>query len=150
MQVNIIYDLHAMCLQGDLELIKIRILPRNINLPDKHGRTPLICAIRGHHLEVANYLLSQNADPNLRDQQGWSALMWASYQGQSAMVELLVQFKAATCLRNKQGMTALQLAQLKGHREIAQRLNKNKSFHISDQMQSWMYYLLGPRNTKNQ
>ncbi len=150
MQVSIIYDLHAMCMQGELELIKIRILPQNINQPDIHGRTPLMHAVLGGHIEVARYLLSHQADLNRRDLQGWSALMWASYYGKSELVTLLLQSKASVILKNKKGMTALQLAQLKGHKDIAETLNNKKSFQLTDQMQSWMYYLLSPRKTKNQ
>jgi len=148
-QVSIIYDLHAMCLQGELDLIKARILPRSINQVDKLGRTPLMCAVLAGHVEVTAFLISQKADLNLRDRQGWSALMWASYYGKQELVQALVQAGACTILKNKKNMTALQLAQLKGHKGIAEFLNKNKSFHLTDQMQSWMYYLLSPNRTKN-
>jgi ankyrin repeat protein len=148
-QVSIIYDLHAMCLQGELDLIKVRILPRNINQADQLGRTPLMCAVLAGHAEVTGFLISQKADLNLRDRQGWSALMWASYYGKQNLVQELVRAGASTILKNKKGMTALQLAQLKGHKGIAEFLNQKKSFHLTDQMQSWMYYLLSPNRTKN-
>ena len=150
MQVSIIYDLHAMCLQGELDLIKVRILPRNINQADKLGRTPLMCAVLAGHTDITGFLISQKADLNLRDRQGWSALMWASYYGKLDLVQELVRAGACTILKNKKGMTALQLAQLKGHKRIAEFLNKNKSFHLTDQMQSWMYYLLSPKKTNSQ
>ncbi len=149
MQVNITYDLHAMCMKGELDLIKVRILPRNINQPDAQGRTPLMCAVLGGHIEIARYLITEKADVNRRDQKGWTALMWASYYQKKELLMILLEAGASTILKNNNAMTALQLAQLKGHRDIAVMLNKNKSFRRSDQMQSWMYYLLSPRKSKN-
>ena len=142
METGVVYDLHAMCLTGDLESIKIRIQPRNINQQDSKGRTPLISALLGEHLAIGKYLIEHKADVNKRDHDGWSALMYASYHNQIDWIELLLQNKANTNLKNSSGMKALHLAQLKGHKGIAEILNTQKPFRFSDQMHCWLHYLI--------
>lgn len=148
MEMGIVYDLHALCVSGDLASIKIRILPRNINQKDAQGRTPLMSSLLGDQIDVGRYLLENKADINKRDHNGWTALMYATFYQKTDWVKLLLEFKASTILKNSSHMTALQLAQLKGNKKIAEMLDSHKPFRISDQVQSLMYYLITPKKNK--
>ena len=64
-------------------------------------------------------LLDRGADIEARDDDGWNALMSASYYGQVAVVELLLDRGADIEARSNSGNTALSWASKKGHDEVA-------------------------------
>uniref|UniRef100_A0ABD2XIR9 Uncharacterized protein n=1 Tax=Trichogramma kaykai TaxID=54128 RepID=A0ABD2XIR9_9HYME len=73
--------LHYICRKRDLEwatwFINIcfeKNRPVAIDARDKDGCTPLIVALRRHELELAEFLLGKEANPNLSDNEGASAL----------------------------------------------------------------------------
>jgi hypothetical protein len=76
-------------------------------------------AAENGQVEIVQLLLKKNADPNLEDQTGWTALMKAVYQGSSGCVEALAA-------RSRQEVNrALLVAALTGHKEIARILIDN-------------------------
>jgi ankyrin repeat protein len=56
------------------------------------GCTPLMEAVLGGHKEMVNWLLRQGADPRLKDQEGYSALMLAVREGQAGPVQELAPY----------------------------------------------------------
>lgn len=81
------------------------------------GQTPLITAIRAGHPHIADYLLTINhADANVKDNDDWTALIFASDKGWAQLTrklieDLFVDVNAVT----SDGMTALMIASSNGH-----------------------------------
>ena len=83
--------------KGDIE--KVRSLLRDnsylaTTCKDNGGNTPLIWAAWGGHKEVAELLLTGNADVNARANDGTTALIWAAKTGHKDMAEFLLARKA--------------------------------------------------------
>ncbi|XP_071845851.1 NAD-capped RNA hydrolase NUDT12-like isoform X1 [Apostichopus japonicus] len=64
-------------------------------------------------------------DVDIRDNQGWTALMLASRNGHHEMVKYLLHFGANAKLVNKSGQTALQIAEFWSHSECCKSLQQN-------------------------
>ena len=91
----------------------------NVDAQGKQGVTALMLAAENNQVEIVKLLLKKNADPNLEDQTGWTALMKAVYQGNTTCVEALAA-------RSRQEVNrGLLIAALTGHKEIAKILLDN-------------------------
>jgi ankyrin repeat protein len=90
----------------------------------RHGRTPLIWAIKGGRKEVVQMLLAMDSiDLNLADNGGWTPLHWAVlYSGDKEMVEMLLA-KSGTDLSWTPLIGAIQAGKI----EIAKLLLSTKS-----------------------
>jgi len=53
----------------------------NVNAQDQDGKTPLMYATIGDHLDIVNNLLGKAADGNASDNTGKTALMYAALGG---------------------------------------------------------------------
>jgi hypothetical protein len=71
---------------------------------------------------IAKRLLDAGANPNLRDVNGWTALMFAAENGSSDIVALLLKHKARNDFKNCAGQTAADIAAANGHKALAKRL----------------------------
>ena len=63
----------------------------NVNAQDLAGTTILMLAAYYGHGELVELILTRGADPNLRDNQGRTALRRASESGHLGIIELLKQ-----------------------------------------------------------
>ncbi|MCR5217771.1 ankyrin repeat domain-containing protein [Treponema sp.] len=83
----------------------------NPDAADKNGVTLLMKAAKaGNDWDVEN-LLKSGADPNLRDKDGWSALMYACrYQNSLSIINRLIDKGAHIRVRNKYNATPLLMA----------------------------------------
>jgi len=61
----------------------------------------------------------ERMDVNAKDDNGYTALHYASQSGLMKCVEYLLAHGADPCAGNKSGLTPCDLARLKGHNEIA-------------------------------
>ena len=61
----------------------------NIDAPNAEGYTPLMVAAQTTNLQIAQFLVEAGANPNIRNRYGETAIMLASYHGQTDMVRLL-------------------------------------------------------------
>jgi ankyrin repeat protein len=84
--------------------------------------TPLHSAAATRNLSIARSLLSYGAQPNARQQQGWTALHAAAQHGDRALAELLLKHGADRTLANDDGVTPAALARQRGHAELAELL----------------------------
>ena len=86
---------------------------------DDAGSTPLSYALvyQDDDLAIAEYLLTQGADPNVANKNGWTLLHGAVYNHHLPQVELLLEYGADPSLKTPDGETALDLARRYGGRE---------------------------------
>jgi len=80
--------------------------------------TPLVKAVLGDQVEMAQFLISKGAGVNHVDGNGMTPLLYAASIdfGSSAMIDMLLKAGARTDMKTKAGQTALELArQLQAH-----------------------------------
>ena len=76
------------------------------------------------HTDTVKALLEQGADVNAKDNDGFTALMFAARDGQTDTVPALLAKGADVNAKDNDGRTALMRAKKKGHKEIVQLLKK--------------------------
>jgi len=87
----------------------------------------LFYAIEKGNLAYAQKVLSQNFDPNLVAENGYTPLMYAAARGDTKMVDLLLRNGANVNLVSQSGDTAIELALRIGSQECAEILKKARS-----------------------
>ena len=90
----------------------------DINAPiGPEGLTPLLTTCGLDHVECAEYLLQNGADPNLSDISavGTTPLMVASVKGYEKCISLLLRYGADPNIGGTQGHTPLSIASQYGH-----------------------------------
>jgi ankyrin repeat protein len=109
---------------GKMEAVKALIESRaEVNARVHYsGNTPLIEALHKKYLDLANYLIEQGADVNLKTQAGWSPIKMAVFMGYGETLRSLLQAGANVNERDNQGKTPLMWASIKGHSDIARML----------------------------
>lgn len=83
---------------------------------------PLHAAVAARSAETITALLDSGADPNARQQVGYTPLMGAAAAGRDDLVDLLLARGADPLLMSEDGKDAASLAQDHGHAELAARL----------------------------
>lgn len=91
------------------------------------GVKVLFYAIEKGNLVYAQKILSQNFDPNLVAENGYTALMYAAARGDTKMVDLLLRNGADVNIVSDSGDTAIELALRIGAQECAEILKKARS-----------------------
>lgn len=61
----------------------------NINARDTNNLTPLMNAVKGGNYDLVKLMLANGADPDLVDQDGWSAVMHAAWLNEPKMLRAL-------------------------------------------------------------
>ena len=89
----------------------------NSNVRCEEGKTPLMHAILMEDLVLVRLLLNANADADIKDPEGWTALMGCTatsngiaYETAVEFVQLLVAHRANVNLANDENRTALSIA----------------------------------------
>ncbi|XP_053489262.1 ankyrin repeat domain-containing protein 50 [Ictalurus furcatus] len=99
----------------------------DVNTKDENGRTALSLACELGHLDAVKLLVQFNANPELTDTWGNSALMYAAYGGHSQILDFLIRAFKRLGLRldhsNHAGHTAIQVAENLGHANCVQVLS---------------------------
>ena len=74
---------HRAANKGSLQILQALIMHNNdyINDVDKQNWTPLYHAVSEGHIEIVNYLLKNNADVTVKNDQGWNVYHQAAYNG---------------------------------------------------------------------
>jgi len=93
------------------------------NLADIYGWTPLMRAIDLGRPGIARVLLdSARADPDVRNENGHTALHHAAAHGFEPLVRLLLARGADPGARDREGRTPATVARLQGHPDVAKVL----------------------------
>ena len=103
------FDFYTSAMRGDLDRIKKIVKGTDVDVNDKNvnGRTILMFAAMGGHLDVINYLIYNGANINAMSNIGNTALIYASSVGElKVMVELVRQGSDIT-ITNGNGYTCL-------------------------------------------
>lgn len=79
---------------------------------------PIHAAVSARHHTIVELLVSNQANVNARQQQGWTPLQSAAQSGDEALVRLLLAHGADPALRSDAGQNALDLALTGGHQAI--------------------------------
>jgi ankyrin repeat protein len=112
----------------------VDLLPTGLEKKPKEqsaeGIKVLFYAIEKGNLIYAQKVLSQNFDPNLVAESGYTPLMYAAARGDSKMVELLLRNGADVNIVSKEGDTAIELALRIGSQECADILKKARAEQV--------------------
>ena len=73
---------------------------------------------------MASQLLQANANVHAVNNDGWTALHYAAWNGRARVADVLLQANASTTAVDKDGLTLVQLAEQNWHGELAERLRK--------------------------
>ena len=115
------------CQAGHEEVVQILVSGgANVNLQDSAGETPLMLA--SGNVGIVCHLLLANADPDLQQKDGNTALHIACYKRQSVIAELLLSFGATFVIPNTKGDTAF-LASVRGNNTEILKLMLNSIPH---------------------
>jgi ankyrin repeat protein len=113
----------------------VGVLPTGLESKPKdqsvEGIKALFYAIEKGNLVYAQKLLSKNFDPNLRADNGYTPLMYATLRGDVRMVELLLRNGADVGLVSKSGDTAIELALSGGFPECANILKQARAEQVA-------------------
>ena len=93
--------------------------PRTAKAP---SRDALPRAVQAGDIDGVKAALAAGADPNARDGQGWTALMYAANRGYPLIAAPLLAAGAEPDIRAPDGATALFIAALHGHAEVVSLL----------------------------
>ncbi|SCO12049.1 uncharacterized protein FFE2_12500 [Fusarium fujikuroi] len=102
-----------------------------VDVPDVLGGTPtsnanrtegeklLLSAVKYGHIHVVRVLLeAKKTNLNLKDDEGWTPLMWAINYRHSRIIKLLLEHGAHVDIRDRNGMTSLYFATRYGQFEV--------------------------------
>ena len=78
----------------------------------------------GDYDAVASQLLQANANVHAVNNNGYTALHFAAWNGRARVADVLLQANASTTAVAKDGLTPVQRAEQNGHGELAERLRK--------------------------
>jgi len=126
--------LQVAILQGNINILKL-LLEKNAN-PDIQGiynYTPLIVSsLLQNREEIVIELLKYTRDINLKDNNRYTALIYAAKNGHTDIVQLLLQEYANVNMQNNDSYTALTFAAQNGHTDIV-RLLLDKDANVNIQ-----------------
>ena len=83
---------------------------------------PLHAAVAGRNVECVQAILDAGADPNARQQVGYTPLMGAASAGREDIADLLLERGADRSLQSEDGKTAASVASGHGHHRLARKL----------------------------
>jgi ankyrin repeat protein len=72
---------------------------------------------------MVHLLLDHEAELDLQDNRGWSAMMVAANMGHSGVVDILIKAGASVHTDSGKGQTAAKLARAKGYQDTLALLN---------------------------
>ena len=120
----------ALVLMVGISLVNyvVKLMPTGLEPKPKEksaeGIRALFYGIEKNNIAYTQKVLGMNFDPNLRHENGYTPLAYASMKGNPKMVELLLKNGADVSVATAEGDTAVELALRMGHAEIANQLKE--------------------------
>lgn len=112
--------------QGNRAAVEAMLPSVDVDARDDAGRTMLMLASYEGHSTTMRLLCENDADPNLRDVNRRTALMYAASGPNAHAVEILLAHGAQVNLTDgEEGWTALMFAAAEGHADIVTLLLRN-------------------------
>jgi uncharacterized protein len=103
----------------------------DINLQDTQGRTPVMAATYGNHVETVAAFLKAGADVNLRDTMLNNPFLYAGAEGFLEILKLSYEAGADPTLTNRYGGIAIIPASERGHVEVVKYLLEHKTINVN-------------------
>ncbi|KAJ7998227.1 hypothetical protein DPEC_G00220400 [Dallia pectoralis] len=127
--------LHLACANGHSDVVQFLVeVKAKLNLCDNQCRSPLMKAVQCHEELCVTTLLEHDADPNLVDINGNTALHLASCIPAMPIVTRLLEHEADINAQNKEGYSPLTVAVKENHAELAEFfLKEGADVNIKDQ-----------------
>lgn len=95
----------------------------DINIENKCGDTPLICAAHNNNLDIVEMLLMRSSiDINHQNKKGETALIVACIVGNLEVINLLLEHDVDYTIKDNFGYTALMHACEEGHVKVVKKL----------------------------
>ncbi len=91
---------------------------------ENDGKHPFLKAAAEGKIKTLEDFLEKGIDVNMQDENGWTALMEATWNDQPESVRFLLNKQADARIRNKDGYTSLMYASIWGKTEIMDMLKK--------------------------
>lgn len=116
--------LHAAAAKGDAAgIVRLAGSGADVNVRDRHGRTPLMVAAHGRHVAAAKALIDAKADLNLLDAQAYDVITIAAVADDLPMLELaLASGGNPRAITSPYKGTALIAAAHLGHAKVVEAL----------------------------
>ncbi len=102
-----------------------------LNAQDERGRTGVMAATHGNHVETVRALLDAGADVNLRDARSDNPFLYAGAEGYLEILKLAYAAGADPKLTNRFGGTALIPACERGHVEVVRYLLNETTVNVN-------------------
>lgn len=115
------------CYFGHFEVAEYLVkagAPLNATSHNQLKAAPLQSAATGRHEKIARMLLEHGADPNVREQGGYTPLHAAARNGDETMIRTLLYGGADVGVKSEDGKLPLDLAQEAGHAEAVRLLTE--------------------------
>lgn len=117
------------CLTGDPQTYRIvsNVTKEQIDVPDKRGNTPLHYTVRAGHFNTVKNLLLDGANPNIKNNNGDTALITASKRRFYNIIRDIIQFGTYTNVNivDSNGYSALMYSSVIGDLPACQLLIKS-------------------------
>lgn len=116
-------DILAAAARGDAARVTALLSSgASVEARDGSGRTPLLLATHGNHVEVARLLIAAGADVNAKDSISDTPFLYAGAEGRNDILKMTLQAGADLASTNRYGGTALIPAAHHGHPETVKML----------------------------
>jgi ankyrin repeat protein/beta-lactamase regulating signal transducer with metallopeptidase domain len=92
---------------GNIDSVRLQLSASDVNKPNFTSWTALMEAVKTGNVEIAKLLLEHQANPELRSNQGRTALWIAAYYGHTDVIMLLLNRKAEIDTKDNEGYTPL-------------------------------------------
>lgn len=123
-------SLHRIILGESSEALRtqLQLDDTQVNVPDSHGWTPLICAAVRGDLEAVRALLEHGAKPQLAEWRGKTPLHYTAWDGHLDCAELLLEHGAPIDAREKYSRQPLHYAAAHVHPDSARMVDLLTSY----------------------
>ena len=122
-------NVHAFARRGDLKGLQQQVeeYAADVNQADVHKMTPLHYGAKRGNLNVVQYLVLRNADKEMRNGTGQTALLAAAQSGQSEVVDYLISSGADPNAEADHGVRPLHRAAAAGYEDVVRVLIKGRA-----------------------